>query len=223
MLAIALMFLAAPNLVVNGGFEEGAGACPSGWDDCFIVHDKNGKELRPKVGETLLGSCVRWEPATGVAASRAVCIEMDAPTAEGYGQGYFSKPIAVTPGVEYELTAAVKSDGPNAILFVKGYARVNGAWREVYTKHKEAHFDRYLEKGDYTTETFRFTPRHSKYPVEQVRVWLYAYLKPGRLWCDNVAVTQIGPSMTPPSASKNGARPAPPSTPDEHPPIYVNK
>lgn len=227
MARIALVFLIAaataptsPNLVTNGAFEKIEGTRPVGWDAFFIVHDAKGKEYRPKLGETFLGSCVRWEKESGVEGTGAICIEMDRHTAENYGQGYFSQRIPVEPGTEYEVSADIKSDAPNAILFVKGYGQVEGKWREVYTKHKEAHFDRYLKKGPYSTLTFRFHPRHGAYRIEHVRVWLYAYLKPGRVWFDNVKVTKVGPAKPGPTPSGSKPRPVPPRPADPHPPIY---
>ncbi|MDQ1256645.1 MAG: hypothetical protein QG656_1243 [Candidatus Hydrogenedentes bacterium] len=200
MWTIVLVAFGAANLVENGGFESG-NTCPAGWEACTT-------------------DAVRIDAGAGTNDSRALCIGMEEKTAYGYGQGYFSKPIPVEPGVEYEVSAAVKSEGPNAILFVKGFATIDGVEREVYTKHKEAHFDRYLEMGPYTTLTFRFHPRHPKYRIEHVKVWLYAYLRPGRVWFDDVSVVPAGPATNEPEPSSE-PKTKPLVTDDPHPPLYV--
>ncbi|MBN2308924.1 MAG: hypothetical protein JXR94_08145 [Candidatus Hydrogenedentes bacterium] len=201
-----------PNLAVNGDFEQGT-SWPEGWD-------------RPD------GVRVQWGDGLGVDASRGIHTAMDRRTAETYGQGFFSKPIAVDPDTEYTIRVDVKSDAPNAIIFVKGYAKVadtaapKGRYREVYSKHKEAHFDRYLPRGQFATQEFSFAPRHGRFRVEFVRVWLYGYLKPGNLWFDNVVVTKQGAAGPMPKLKPDAPPREPVSTPpdpdgDASPPIYI--
>ena len=216
---LALIAVAAPdvapkteppdNLVVNGDFERGR-LSPFGWD-------------RPG------GVRVSWQNGIGVDGTRGVCIEMDKRTAEGYGQGYFSKRIPVEAGTVYRLTVDVKSDGPNAILFVKGFARVKMRYREVYSHHKEVHFDRYLKEyirsGRFVTQSFTFSPRHNRYRVGHVKVWLYGYLKPGKLFFDNVQLERVGKrkaETAPKPTEKKSLRPRPPDPDGEaSPPIYI--
>jgi len=206
-----------PNLVVNGDFEQGDGA-PLGWD-------------KPD------GERVRWAAGCGADATRGVCIEMDKEIAFGYGQGYFSNPIPVETDTAYRLSVDVKSDAPNAILFIKGFAKVKGPapakgpeWREVYSHHKEAHFDRYLEEyvrsGKFVTQSFTFHPRHSTFEVEHVKIWLYGYLKPGTLCFDNVRLEKVGKAEAaaePKPARKARPRPRPPDPDGESsPPVYLD-
>jgi len=210
----------AANLVTNGDFEYGE-AAPAGWDPFFIVHDAGGREARPTFGTTDRDSCVRWAPGEGMNGSRGVCIEMERGVAEGYGQGYFSAPIPIEPNTEYEVAVSVRSDAPNAMVFLKGYAPVQGESREVYSKHKEAHFGRYLEKGPYTFLRFRAHPRHGTYAVEYVRVWIYAYLRPGHVWFDDVSLSRVGSATIADPPRAPGAPAAPLAPPEPHPPIYV--
>jgi len=199
-----------PNLVVNGDFEQGTGT-PKGWD-------------RPD------GVGVRWAKGFGTDGSRGICIEMDRKTATSYGQGYFSKPIPVATDTEYRIGVDVKSDAPNAIVFVKGFAKVQGRYRETYSHHKEVHFDRYLKpyisKGKFVTQKFSFHPRHGKYKVDYVKVWLYGYLRAGKLYFDNVRIEKVGKAKEPkPEPSKKTPlRPKPPDPEgDSSPPIYGAK
>ena len=199
-----------PNLLVNGDFEQGVDA-PLGWE-------------KPD------GVRVQWGKGFGAAGTRGICIEMDEKIAFGYGQGYFSDPIPVETDTEYRLSVDVKSDAPNAIIFIKGYAKVKGRYREVYSHHKEAHFDRYLKKhirtGQFVTQTFTFHPRHQTYQVENVKVWLYGYLKPGRLFFDNVRLEKIGKAKPktepePPKSKRVRSRPPDPDG-ESSPPIYLD-
>ena len=198
------------NLVVNGDFEQGKHA-PDGWE-------------RPD------GARVRWEKGVGGGGTRGICIEMDEEVAFGYGQGYFSRPIPVRTDTEYKLSVDVKSDAPNAIVFVKGYAKVRGKYREVYSHHKEAHFDRYLGKhiatGEFVTQGFSFHPRHHTYRVEHVKIWLYGYLRPGKLYFDNVRIETAGKAKAeskPEPPTKKRPRPRPPDPDGESsPPIYLD-
>lgn len=195
-----------PNLVVNGDFEKGK-STPVGWD-------------KPD------GKGVRWGDGLGKEGTRGVCIEMDQETAFGYGQGYFSAPIRIEPDTEYRITVDVKSTAPNAIIFVKGFSKVREKYRETYSKHKEAHFDRYLRpriaSGEFVSQSFTFHPRHGTYPVRHVKVWLYGYLKPGRLWFDNVRIEKVGKAKPPkPEPSKKKPSRPVPDDADSSPPIYV--
>jgi len=194
-----------PNLAVNGDFEKGETA-PEGWD-------------KPD------GTRVRWGGGLGEDGSRGLRFDMDEETAFGYGQGHFSHPVAVDPQTEYRVSVDVRSDQPNAIVFIKGYAKVRDKVREVYSKHKEVHFDRYLGgdvgSGRFVRQSFTFHPRHGAYPVEYVKVWLYGYLKPGTLDFDNVRVERV--SKAEPSTDETGKkRPAPMPSTNSNKPIYLD-
>lgn len=192
------------NMAVNGDFEKGTSA-PEGWD-------------KPD------GKRVRWGKGLGKEGSRGLRIEMDEEIAFGYGQGHFSRPISVEPQTEYRVSVDVRSDSPNAIVFIKGYAKVRGTFREVYSKHKEAHFDRYLAKdvgsGRFVRQSFTFHPRHGTYPVEHIKVWLYGYLKPGTLDFDNVRVERVGKVKV--QEKSTTKKPAPAPSTNNNKPIYLD-
>lgn len=204
----------SPNLLANGDLEQA----------------KKLKDKEVPVGwEQPDGVRVCWGDGLGASGSRGIRIEMDEKIAFGYGQGCFSNPVPVETDTEYQVSVDVKSDAPNAIIFVKGFARVGGRWREVYSKHKEAHFDRYLAKhmksGEFVRQTFSFHPRHDTFQVEHVKVWLYGYLKPGRLWFDNVRLEKVGkaPPESKPAPPEKRRRPRPPDPDgDTSPPIYLD-
>ena len=196
-----------PNLLVNGDLKKGK-IVPEGWE-------------KPD------GHGVVWDQDLGVEGSKGVSIRMDKKTAFGYGQGYFSNPVRVDPDTEYRVSVDIKSDKPNAIVFVKGFAKVKGRFREVYSKHKEAHFDRYLDKdrvaGRFVNQAFTFHPRHATYRVDHVKVWLYGYLKPGTLCFDNVRVERLGKAdEPPPTAPVRKRRPVRLPDSESSPPMYLD-
>jgi len=235
---LAVLLLATPradavpepglDLVVNGDFEEGE-VPPSERGKRYPVQVPVGWE-RPD------GHRVRWAKGLGVDGSRGICFEMDEKTAYVYGQGYFSDPIPVETDTEYEIRVDVASDAPNAIIFVKGFAEVQGPggdndvrYREVYSHHKEAHFERYLKEytgtGRFATQRFTFRPRHPSFQVKYVKIWLYGYLKPGKLFFDNVRMVRVGKAAPETPPQKPEKPPAPePSAPEAGPnaPIYVD-
>jgi len=194
------------NMATNGDFEKGTSA-PKGWD-------------KPD------GKRVRWGKGFGKEGSRGLRIEMDQEIAFGYGQGHFSSPIPVEPRTEYRVSVDVRSDNPNAIIFIKGYAKVRGTLREVYSKHKEAHFDRYLAKevgsGQFVHQSFTFHPRHGTYQVEHIKVWLYGYLKPGVLDFDNVRVERVGKAEVPAAEKRSTKKPVRAPSTNNSKPIYLD-
>lgn len=197
-----------PNLIVNGRLEQGETA-PRGWPKPDGVRVKWGKGYGTPPPEDQEGSEI-------IDHGRGICVSMDKQTAEGYGQGYFSPDVSVTPGEVYTVSVDVKSDGPNAIVFVKGFAKVKDEYREVFSHHKEAHFDRYLGLNRFTNIRFAFKPRHPKYRVRFVRVWLYGYLKPGRLYFDNLHMTEGG-ELSPPFIPKKTGEDKPAPLPEPQP------
>jgi len=125
------------------------------------------------------------------------CIRFRIPKviAETYGVLCYSPYFEIEPGATYRASVDVKTFGPVPKIFVKTYAEVSpGDWREVYRYHK------YRVPATQTWQTFvthDFNPAekvkklHYRYTPTRGRVMLYAYLRPGEIFFDNVVVKRV--------------------------------
>jgi hypothetical protein len=168
----------SPNLVPNGTFEQGRSS-PLAWDKL------------PSDGS------VRWLRSGGN-PGRCIAFTMSRAIAEGPGMLYYSDFFPVTSGKKYIFSVDIKSDGPVPRPFVKGYALapdVHGAIakREFYRRQS-----RFSATNEWRTYSMTFTPKvipayRGRYDVKWARVMLYAYLKPGKIYFDNVTVREAPP------------------------------
>jgi len=167
---------AAPqNLVQNGTFERGTSS-PETWDPL------------PDDGS------VRW--ATDNAEhGRVVHFSLTKAVATGPGLLWYSGYIPVEQGKTYRFTFDAKSFGPVLRPFIKGYAPFADAKgtierRPLYQKQNE-----YTVGTEWKTISFDFVPQtaytHKGVSVRWVRVMLYAYLKEGDCYWDNVRITEL--------------------------------
>ena len=109
-------------------------------------------------------------------------------------------PIAVEPGAAYRITVDVRSDGPLAKIWVKGYGVVPA--RGAIPERRRKLYDAYKQVRGKTEGWETFTrvvhptsrPAHlrgSQYPVREIQVQLYAYWPPGEVLFDNVRFEKI--------------------------------
>jgi hypothetical protein len=172
-----------PNLVAGGDFESGV---PKGWEPVA------GQQREP------LGGLVRWTTEKANAGNKVVRFTLDRNAAENEGVMYYSEPFPVEEGATYRFQCRWPSDAPAVKVFVKCYdADETGRRREVYRSQQNLDGP----KGKWNTQTEDFTPRHTKYSPKWGRVMLYAYLNPGEVEFDDVAVKQISPA-SPGNAAK---------------------
>jgi hypothetical protein len=165
----------AVNLLRGGGFERGRGGHPDGW------------EAPPK------GEGVVWQRG----ARRCIRFDVSKPVAETTGVIYYSDPIPVEPGAYYRVEMDIQTDGPQVIVWAKGYAQVgqprDGKPREVETyRHQKRHYPEGPRGGWEHYRTAPFRPKHPRFAIKTMRVMLYAYLRPGTVRFDNVTVKKAG-------------------------------
>jgi hypothetical protein len=172
--------------LVAGDFEQGVGGVPKGWDK------RAGQQREP------LGGLVRWTIEKGNAGNKVVRFTLDRNVAENEGVMYYSDFFPVEEGATYRFQCRWRSGAPAVKVFIKCYdADETGRRREVYRSQQNLTGP----NGKWNTQTEDFTPKHTKYSPKWGRVMLYAYLSPGEVEFDDVAVKQISPA-SPGNAAK---------------------
>ena len=172
----ALSHAAAPcNLVPNGTFEQGTSG-PAGWDPL------------PEDGT------VRW--ATDNAEhGKVMHFSLTKGVAEGPGLLWYSGYIPVEQGKTYRFTFDAKSFGPALRPFIKGYAAFPDVHGKVEARQMYQKQNKYEAGGEWQTYSFDFVPQtaytHPDVKIRWVRVMLYAYLKEGDCYWDNVRITAL--------------------------------
>ena len=163
------------NLVSNGSFDANPKKL-AGWDPL------------PADG------AVKWI-SLDKEHGRIIAFKLSTEIAESTGLLFYSAPIPIKEGKKYKFSLEYKSSGPIPKPFVKGYGLfpdVNGKVepRELYKKQI---FEKTVST-EWKTLTMEFTPYNpiykGKFEIKWVKVLLYAYLKPGEIYFDNVKIEE---------------------------------
>jgi hypothetical protein len=177
--AVAPTPVPGPNLVRNGGFEDGAMG-PDFWQPLRPPTFTRVEASKPH------GKVLRFEMPNSIAIST--------------GLKFLGDPIPVEEGKTYYFAIDIRSEAPSVIMFIKGYSNFRGREREIYNRKKEVILDG--KKGDWTHFSMTLTPqspggqkvlahRGIDLPhVEFLRVQLYTYLHPGIVDFDNVWLSE---------------------------------
>lgn len=172
------------NLVPNGSLEQGANS-PLGWDKL------------PTDGS------VRWLRSGGNPGG-CILFTMSRSIAEGPGMLYYSDFFPVTSGKKYVFSVDIKTDGPVPRPFVKGYAQAPDVHGKIEPRPFYQRQSRFSATDEWQTFTMTFTPKvipayRGRYDIQWARVMLYAYLKPGKIYFDNVSARESPPEDDVPS------------------------
>ena len=163
------------NLIPNGTFDENP-------------KDLVGWGLLPQDGS------VKWV-SLNAQRGKGILFSLSKRVAHSTGLLFYSEFIPVEEGKKYRFSLDYRSDGPEPKPFVKGYALFPDVHdkverREIYKK--QIFVDNV--SSEWTTITMEFTPKNpiyeGKYEIKWVRVLLYAYLKPGKIYFDNVRIEE---------------------------------
>jgi hypothetical protein len=113
------------------------------------------------------------------------------------GAKIYSDYIRVEPGTRYRLRVKARTENPEILVFVKGYARFQGGFRKFYQCYKKIH------SGETEWKTFERTFHPTLHPPEvtHIRVMPYAYWPPGRAFVDDVEVIRDGKETEGPLAA----------------------
>lgn len=164
-----------PNLVPNGTLEQGASS-PLGWDRL------------PSDGS------IGWLPSGGN-PGRCIAFTLSQAIAEGPGMLYYSDFFPVRSGKKYIFSADIKTEGPVPRPFVKGYALAPDVRGEIAKRPFYQRQSQFPATGEWRTYSMTFTPNtipayRGRNDIQWARVMLYGYLKPGRIYFDNVIVRE---------------------------------
>jgi hypothetical protein len=102
--------------------------------------------------------------------------------------------IAIRANTRYRLVFKYKSDGPTLHVFVKGFTSGKDLagkpeLREVYRRQVSPTDETH---GQWQTIECDMNPRHPAFPVQFLKVDLYAYLHPGTVMFDDIQLKAVG-------------------------------
>lgn len=136
-----------------------------------------------------------WEASTRGASVVELdgrkCLELSLSRklAVSHGLSCKSSYVELTPDAYYAFSLDVMTEKPSVIVWLRGYAEVEGERREVYR-----HQLRFRPRARGLWEKLRsrpFRPEHPTHPPRWMRMMLYAYKSPGRAYFDDVALRMV--------------------------------
>lgn len=125
---------------------------------------------------------------------------------------YYSGFFPVEDGKKYVFSVDIKTDGPVPRPFVKGYALAPDAQGVIAKRPFYQRQSVFPATNEWRTYCMTFTPKAApghkgRYDIKWARVMLYAYLKPGSIYFDNIIVRECLPTrihLPPASGEPNG-------------------
>ena len=133
-------------------------------------------------------------PTVSGKTNNVLAMNLSKTSAENNGLACLSAPINTAPDTRYRLSFRYKSDGPKLHVFVKGYTlaeNIKGekTEREIYRRQVPPTGP---TNGQWLTILDDLNPQHIAFPVQYLRIDLYAYLTPGLVMFDDVVLKSIG-------------------------------
>ena len=183
---------ANPNLLANGDFSQ-----PGGWDAIYMAEKYRvtvGDKL-PPVDKIAIYKMPGEKSGSEEKANNVLAMNLSQVAAENNGLACLSDPIRIKPETRYRISFRYKSDAPTTHVFVKGYTAAKDikgqpAEREVFRTQVPPTGP---TKGKWETVVCDVNPFNPSYPVQTLRVDLYAYAGAGVILWDDVVVQEIGP------------------------------
>ena len=204
------------NLVYNGDFEvaDPKTGLPDGWR----AEPDDGRAVTLVDGGPGRGKVLQLAGDPGRMAGPGVNLQQ-------------TRDIPIEANTRYRCTGLTKADGPNIIVFVKGYGLVTHnvgdrkpAYEEVYRMKKELTPKRATTDWEPFNLDFEVRPirvfSDFQHRVEFVRIKLYAYWPPGTCWLDDIRFEKVGPvpeseRLHPEAVTTTGVKPDLTPDPDE--------
>jgi len=176
-----------PNLVVNGTFDVAANWAGIYQADKYTVKFSDALPDKDKIA-------IYRMPINGEHPNHVLAMNLSREAAENNGLACLSDAIKIEPKTRYRLSFRYKSDGPTLHVFVKGYTtgkNIHGdtVERECYRRQVPPTGK---TDGEWVTIVDEMNPQHSAFPVETLRVDLYAYLHEGTVMFDDITLKAVG-------------------------------
>jgi len=176
-----------PNLVINGTFDDAAN-----WDGIYQA-EKYAVKFTDAIPNADKIAIYRM-PLVGDHPNNVLAMNLSKNAAENNGLACLSDAIAIDPKTRYRLSFRYKSDGPVLHVFVKGYTlakNLKGEMvdRECYRRQVPPSGE---TNGEWVTIIDELNPQHVVFPVQKLRIDLYAYLKPGTVMFDDIVLKAVG-------------------------------
>jgi hypothetical protein len=177
------LFASNPNMVINGDFAR------AGHWDALYQSDKYAAQISDQPPDEDQVAINRVEDG-----HNALAMNLSYHCATNNGMAALSDAIEIQPGVRYRISFRYRSDGPDLHVFVKGYTLAQDvagapADREIYRMQVPPSG---ATEGKWTTVEADMDPFNPAFPVQRLRVDLYAYLHPGHVWFEDVKIAAIG-------------------------------
>ncbi len=186
---IARLWAANPNLVPNPRFAN---------DSPWTVLYMDQKYPAPPSGKLpdVDKVCILKVPGeAGNPPHNVLAMNLSKDCAENNGMACLSEFIKIEPKTRYRLQFKYKSEGPSLHVFVKGYTMARSAVgtgvekRECYKRQVPPSG---ATGGKWVQVVDDMNPQNPTYPVQYLRIDLYAYLTPGIVEFDDIQLKAVG-------------------------------
>ncbi|HEX4123495.1 MAG TPA: hypothetical protein VHY37_02135 [Tepidisphaeraceae bacterium] len=179
-----------PNLVVNGTF-----ATSGHWDGIY-ESEKYPVEISDHMPAEDKVSILKGGGGAGPDKRNVLAMNLSLNAAQNNGLACLSDAIKIEPNTRYRIQYRYKSDGPTLHVFVKGYTLFPDAatgkptMRECYRRQVPPSGP---TDGKWVTVIDDMNPQSPQgFPVQELRVDLYAYLNAGTVEFDDVQLKAVG-------------------------------
>jgi hypothetical protein len=177
------LFADNPNMVADGDFSQ------AGHWDAIYEAEKYPVAISDQPPEVDHVAINRLDDG-----STALAMNLSYHCATNSGLAALSDAIEIQPGVRYRISFRYRSDGPDLHVFVKGYTPAQDvagapADREIYRMQVPPSGP---TGSKWATVEADMNPRNPDFPVQRLRVDLYAYLHPGHVWFEDVKIAAVG-------------------------------
>lgn len=178
-----------PNLIPDGRFLQS-----TQWTTLYLDQEY-APPLASKLPEVDKVCIVKQTPAAGEPPHNVLAMNLSRECAENNGMACLSDFIKIEPNTRYRLQFKYKSEGPSLHVFVKGYTLARSAVgkgqekRECYKRQVPPSG---ATGGKWITVVDDMNPQNPTFPVQYLRVDLYAYLSPGAVEFDDIQLRAVG-------------------------------
>lgn len=175
-----------PNLVRNWDFSS-----PGSW---WGIYQAEYYQVKVSPTPAAEDKVVIWRMPENGATNNVLSMRLSRYCAENNGLACLSESIRIEPDTRYRLSFRYRSDGPTLHVFVKGYTMFDNiegkkVEREIYRRQVPPSGD---TGGKWVTVVDDLNPQHVVFPVQTLKIDLYAYLHPGEVLFDDIVLKAVG-------------------------------